>query len=187
MFRLRKIGHRTGRPGVCRQTLCSMRNNKRNQPSRKRDSMSARYQLACLMTTAGLAVRVSVCPRRSGMVFVLARPLSLPTPDCQHNTFFQRTELNGTPHAARGITLAINPDPSFSLTRQLYLDDHVHELTATRKYPEQQKSEQQLGKTKKKTKKKILKSKKHCFFCLASFIQPSAIQKSILQERKSYF
>jgi mannitol-specific phosphotransferase system IIBC component len=76
------------------------------------------------------------------------------------------------------------------LTRQLYLDDHVHELTATRKYPEQQKSEQQLGKTKKKKKKKeekILKSKKHCFFCLAGFIQPSAIQKSILQERKSYF
>jgi hypothetical protein len=45
------------------------------------------------------------------------------------------------------------------LTRQLYLDDHVHELTATRKYPEQQKSEQQLGKTKKKKKRRKKKKK----------------------------
>jgi hypothetical protein len=44
------------------------------------------------------------------------------------------------------------------LTRQLYLDDHVHELTATRKYPEQQKSEQQLGKTKKKKEEKRRKN-----------------------------
>jgi hypothetical protein len=79
---------------------------------------------------------------RSGTVFVLNGLFLSRLPSA-----IRSTELN-----ARGITLAINRNPSFSFTRQLDLNDHVHELTATRKYL----SEQQLAEEKT--------SKKDCFF-----------------------
>lgn len=116
--------------------------------------MSPRYQLACLWRQPGW---LSECPFVHAEVVwsLFLHGLFLYQLPSASTAIRSSSELNWTERqAARGITLAINRDPSFSLTRQIYLDDHVHELTATRKYPEQQKSEQQLGKIKRKKKKK---------------------------------